>query len=99
MIFENLVGKDPSEEKIKYYSNELQVTDKTPPTFLVHSKDDDAVKVNNSIDFAQALTAHGVKNDLYIFEKGGHGYGMNNPTSPIHWLDKLSTWLELMQLK
>lgn len=96
---DNLLGKNPGEEKIKYYSNELQVTDKTPPTFLVHSKDDDAVKVNNSIDFAAALTAHGVKNEVYLFEKGGHGYGMNNPTSDIQWMDKLSAWLETMQLK
>lgn len=96
---DNLLGKNPGEEKIKYYSNELQVTNKTPPTFLVHSKDDDAVKVNNSIDFAAALTAHGVKNEVYLFEKGGHGYGMNNPTSDIQWMDKLSAWLETMQLK
>lgn len=96
---DNLLGKNPGEEKIKYYSNELQVTDKTPPTFLVHSKDDDAVKVNNSIDFAAALTAHGVKNEVYLFEKGGHGYGMNNPTSDVKWMDKLSAWLETMQLK
>lgn len=96
---DNLLGKNPGEEKIKYYSNELQVTEKTPPAFLVHSIDDDVVKVENAKYFADALTAKGIKNELYLYQNGGHGYGMTNPTSPVLWMDKLSAWLELMQLK
>ena len=36
----NLIGKDATQEEIKYYSNEMQVTKETPPAFLVHAKDD-----------------------------------------------------------
>ncbi len=37
---DNLVGKNPSQEMIHKFSNELQVTEKTPPTFLVLASDD-----------------------------------------------------------
>ena len=42
---DNLLGKNPSPEKIKYYSNEQQVNAQTPPTYLIHAKDDNAVPV------------------------------------------------------
>lgn len=48
---DNLVGKTPEEKWTHYFSNEEQVTDQTPPTFLVHASDDDAVIPDNSILF------------------------------------------------
>jgi acetyl esterase/lipase len=91
---DQLIGKNPSTEKIKEYSNELQVTKKTPPSFLVHAKDDDAVNVQNSLQFAAALTKNKVKNEVYLYEKGGHGFGMNNPTSEVKWMDKVEQWMK-----
>jgi acetyl esterase/lipase len=70
---DNLVGKTPSAEKINYYSNELQVTARTPPAFLVHAKDDGTVKVQNSINFYDALLKNKVPAEIHLFEKGGHG--------------------------
>ncbi len=52
---EKLIGKAPSKEKIDYYSNELHITRETPPTFLVHAKDDKSVVVENSIRFYKNL--------------------------------------------
>lgn len=91
-----LLGKNPSPEKIKEYSNELQVTKQTPPAFLVHAKDD-PVKVQNSLLFAEALKAQGVPVDMYLYEKGGHGYGMHNKTSNVQWMDLVQQWMK--QLK
>ena len=91
---ENLIGKTPSAEKINYYSNELQITPKTPPTFLVHAKDDGTVKVQNSILFYEALQKNKVPAEIHLFEKGGHGFGMNNPTSPDNWMDWLKVWMK-----
>jgi acetyl esterase/lipase len=91
---EQILGKSPSSEKIKEYSNELQVGKKTPPTFLVHAKDDEAVKVQNSILFAEALAKFKVKNDIFLYKNGGHGFGMHNPTSPIKWMDLVKEWLK-----
>ena len=89
----NLIGKSPSPEKIQYYSNELQVNNETPPTFLVHAKDDNGVKVENSIAFYDALKKHGIPAEIHLYEKGGHGFGMNNKTSPDKWMDWLHTWM------
>lgn len=74
----NLLGTNPSEELVKYLSNELQVTKETPPTFLFHTFEDLAVPVENSLMFAEALRKNGVSFDLHIYEKGRHGIGLAN---------------------
>ncbi len=91
---DNLLGKNPSPEMIQLYSNEMQVNKNTPPTFLVHAKDDGGVKYQNSIKFYEALKNNGVKSEIYLFEKGGHGFGLNNPTSEIKWMDMVQQWLQ-----
>jgi acetyl esterase/lipase len=80
----NLLGKNPSAEKIKFFSNELQVDAKTPPAFLVHAKDD-PVSYKNSVLYQEALTKYKVPVKLLLYEHGGHGYGMYNKTSDIFW--------------
>jgi hypothetical protein len=32
-----------------------------------------------------------------VYESGGHGYGMVNPTSPVRWMDELQQWLKTMK--
>ena len=76
---ENLLGPNPAHELTTLLSNELQVTSATPPCFLFHTWEDDAVKVENSLMFAAALRAKGVPFDLHVYEKGGHGMGLNAP--------------------
>lgn len=89
----NLLGKSPSKEKIREYSNELQVTEETPPTFLVHAGDDKSVPPLNSIAFYEALLTHHVPAELHIYERGGHGFGMNNRTTDEDWMSSLRNWL------
>lgn len=93
---EQLLGKNPSPAKIEEYSNEMQVTKKTPPAFLVHAKDD-GVKVENSLAFAAALKKKEVPVSMHIYEKGGHGYGMHNKTSDILWMDLVEKWMKQMK--
>jgi acetyl esterase/lipase len=93
---DNLIGKNPSPEKIREYSNETQVTPQTPPTFLVHAKDD-GVKVENSLVFAEALKKNNVPVDMYLYESGGHGYGMYNKSSPVLWMDLVQQWMRTMK--
>jgi len=90
----NLIGKMPTQEKMNYYSNELQVTKQTPPTFLVHAKDDNGVKVQNSIAFYDALQKNNVPAEIHLYEQGGHGFGMNNKTSSDKWMDWLQVWMQ-----
>ena len=80
-------------EKIKEYSNELQVTVNTPPAFITHSVDDDVVKVQNSILFIAALQKNKVPVESFFYAKGGHGYGMDNPTSNVQWIDSCIKWI------
>lgn len=90
---DNLLGKNASVEKIHSYSNQTQVSPATPPTFLIHAKDD-PVKVENSLVFAEALGKNKVPYRIYLYEKGGHGYGMNNPTSDVKWMDLVQQWMK-----
>jgi len=91
----NLLGKKPSNEDVKLYSNELQVTEKTPPTFIVHATDDKTVPVKNSIQLYQALLDKKVVAELDTFAVGGHGFGMRKRGIPVdNWTDLLKTWLK-----
>ncbi|HTR30317.1 MAG TPA: alpha/beta hydrolase [Puia sp.] len=90
---DNLIGLHPDSTLVRKYSNELQVTAQTPPTFLVHAGDDKVVPVANSLHFYEALQANGVSAELHVYPKGGHGFGMNNPTTPDRWTDRLKNWL------
>lgn len=88
-----LLGDNPSEKLVRLYSNELQITKKTPPTFLVHAKNDATVKVENSTIFYDALQKKKVPAEIHLYEKGGHGFDLNNSTSPDKWTDWLKTWM------
>ena len=89
----NLIGEQPSGEKIKAFSNDQRVTAKTPPTFLVHAKNDKTVLIQNSRQFYAACLQHKVPAELYEFDEGGHGFGMINPTSDVKWMELLHKWL------
>ena len=71
--FVALLGKDASEEMLKYMSLEIQVTKETVPCFLWATVTDDAVPVENSYFFSEALKKSGVPYALHIFSDGRHG--------------------------
>lgn len=91
---DNLLGPTASPEQVRRYSNELQVSAQTPPTFLMHTEDDTVVPVQNSLVFYQALRRHGVPAEMHLYPKGGHGFGLNNTTTKDQWLDRLQNWLD-----
>lgn len=69
-----LLGEKPTKEKIRLFSNELQVNANTPPTLLLHAVDDKLVNVKNSILFLEALKQANVPVEAHLFEKGEHGF-------------------------
>ncbi len=89
-----LLGATPSAEAIQLMSLEKQVTSATPPTLLIHTQADQAVPVENSILFYQALTKAKVPAEMYLFEHGGHGMGMRDGlgTSSL-WPRRAEEWL------
>jgi pectinesterase len=89
----NLIGVNPSKEKTDFFSNELQVTSATPPSFLVHAGDDGSVPVDNSLRYYQACIKNKVPVELHLYPKGGHGFGMNNKTTDDNWMERLKNWI------
>lgn len=88
----SLLGTQPTREKIDLYSNELQVTKDTPPTYLTHTGDDSIVDVNNSIVFYQALQKNGVDAELHLFPKGNHGFTQRLPVN--EWMEPMLSFLK-----
>ena len=93
-----LIGKWPSKTLIDSFSNELQVTKQSPPTFLVHASNDDAVPVMNSIVYYEALLRNKIPVEMHLYKSGGHGFGMKNPTTNELWMDACKSWMQSMRL-
>jgi acetyl esterase/lipase len=93
----NLLGESPTEEQMRALSAELQVTKRTPPTFLVHTTQDTVVPVANATLFYSALVAHGVPVEMHIFERGHHGLGLGNAANPefAAWPDLCLAWMRV----
>lgn len=89
----NLLGSSPSQEQLILFSNEMQVSADTPPTFLIHAQDDTAVPIANSSLFKQALEKVEVPVEWLVYPKGGHGFGLNNPTSDDQWFPHVVDWI------
>jgi len=89
-----------SPELIADFSNELQVSAQTPPTFLVHSEDDKGVPVENSILYYLACLKHNVPAEMHLYPKGGHGYGLRTQKfgSLNSWPSACQAWLTAMGL-
>ena len=89
----NLLGKDPSPERVELFSNERQVTQRTPPTFLAHALDDKPVPPENSRAFYEALQSNKIPSEYLELPSGGHG--LNGYKGPMWdaWQEKSLAWL------
>ncbi|MEP7258329.1 MAG: prolyl oligopeptidase family serine peptidase, partial [Flavitalea sp.] len=88
----NLLGADPSPEKISFFSNEKYVSERTPPTWITHAGDDKVVDVDNSIVFYEALRHYGVPAEMHLFPKGDHGFVLKLNTED--WMKPLFLWMK-----
>ncbi len=95
---------EPTEEACTLLSNELNVSEHTPPCFLWHTADDSAVPVQNSLLMASALTEQKIPFELHVFPHGSHGLSLcteetsvGNPDlvkpNVAAWLPLSITWL------
>jgi acetyl esterase/lipase len=89
-----LLGEAPLQADMERFSAQLNVSDETPPTFLVHAADDETVPVANSIRFFEALQARKIPAALMVYPAGGHGYGLNNATTDDRWMERCRQWLQ-----
>jgi acetyl esterase/lipase len=80
-----LLGENQTEELKKRFSAELNVTEETPVTFLVHAGDDTGVPVENSLLYYAALRAK------------GHGFAFGMGKGPVeNWRDILLDWMKAL---
>ncbi len=90
----NLLGDNPSPDLIELMSNEKQVTPQTPPIFLMHTADDEAVPAENSLLFALACRKAGVPVELHIYAHGRHGVGLAKDLPDVSsWPSLAADWM------
>lgn len=93
----SLLGENASQEKIYEYSMQNQVTEKTPPTLLIHAQNDKTVPVMNNLLYYQAMTKNKVKGALLIFPEGEHKIGITNKSELTdNWKKLCSDWLKTL---
>jgi len=73
----SLIGKDMKAEDLEYFALEKQVTKDTPPCFCWQTVEDDAVPIQNSILYTEALQRNGVPYAYYAFPHGRHGLSVS----------------------
>lgn len=93
----NLLGAQPSDKQLFYFSNELHVDSLTPPTFLVHSGADEVVSVENSLYFYRGLRQHHVEAAMHVYAKGEHGF-LTAPSFD-EWFGRCTYWMGQLGLK
>ena len=90
-----LLGSNPPEKEVQYFSNELNVNSGTPPAFLALAENDKTVPIQNSIDYFMALKKSGIRAELHIFQKGGHGFGLGKKgETQSYWPELCKNWLK-----
>ncbi|MEE2690561.1 MAG: alpha/beta hydrolase [Pseudomonadota bacterium] len=73
----------------------IQVTGRTPPTFLLQAWDDPVDDICNATVYARALDAAGVEAEVHLFATGGHAFGLRRNRSPdTVWPSLLENWLK-----
>ena len=89
----NLLGSSPTQSSVDYFSNEKQVTDLTPSTFIAHAMDDSLVVPDNSRLFTKALKEHQIAVEYLELPSGGHG--LNGYKGPMwdRWQTQSLQWL------
>ena len=93
---DNLLGKSPSQEEIRFFSNENNVSLATPPTLMIHAGDDSVSPVANSLEFYEALRKNTVPAELHIYHKGGHDISCHDSSLvPFEeWFGRCQNWMK-----
>lgn len=89
---DNLLGKSPSKEQIRYFSNEEHVCSRTPPAFITQANDDVVVPIANSLMFYEGFRKFSVPAELHIYSTGGHGYLKQPPFE--EWFGRCLNWMK-----
>jgi acetyl esterase/lipase len=91
---QRLLGDAPTDALVAAWSAEQLVGAATPPCFLAHACDDEAVPVENSLWFVDAMRRAKRPVEAHLFQEGQHAFGVGRPGTPsASWIDLYVTWL------
>ena len=85
---------DPARKALRV---DLPLSNKFPPTFIAQMGDDAASLAQGSALLYLGLLENKVPAELHIYEKGGHGFGMNarpNAVGTTDWTLRALDWLK-----
>jgi acetyl esterase/lipase len=74
---------------------DLQITSRTPPTFLLQAEDDHVDSVYDSLAYFIALQKAGVPAEMHLYPQGGHAFGLRRTKVAItEWPQLVERWLK-----
>ena len=87
-------GEVRGRKATEYLATDTEVKAQTPPTFLMHTHEDDIVSSEQSTLFYNALRRAGVPAEMHVFGFGEHGVGLASGDPDTHqWFPLLARWL------
>lgn len=91
---DNFLGKNARKKDEQLFSNDMQVTRKTPRAWVALSDDDTVVPAANGFNYYFECYRHDVPASLHVYPTGGHGWGIR-PSFQFHaeMLQELKAWL------
>lgn len=74
---------------------EIRISRESPPTFLVHTHDDNSSSLGAVYVYAE-LKKNEVPAELHVYQNGGHGYGVRSRLNSNigTWQDRAGDWLQ-----
>ena len=76
--FQKILGNNRDPEAERAVSPDYQVSEKTVPAFIWHTRTDEGVSVRHALVFAKKLTEYGIPFELHIYPDGKHGVSLCN---------------------
>ena len=96
-LFDNVLGgNNPADSLKHFFSNQLYITNNTPPTLMILAANDYLLRPDGAIDFFLELQKHHVPSEIHIYEKGGHGFALKkqNFGHVEQWDKEMEGWLK-----
>jgi len=91
----DLFHRKMTKEEFYEYNLIERVNENTPPSFLVHSLDDETCHYLETTLYAKALRENNVPNEVHLFPTGGHGYGLGREIDGTdQWISLAINWIK-----
>lgn len=93
----NFLGEENQgdEDMRNEYSAENGVTEDTPPVFIWHTMNDQAVPYESSELLAEAFEEQGIECELHLYKYGSHGLGLAKGIEDVEgWFEDCLDWLD-----